>query len=341
MSNTLPSKQTVMEAVIRANDYWISENPVIDSTVWSYAVYFMGNMAAYRLTGKQAYLDYAVKWGRDKKWIPDVYQNRKNHADDQACLDVFLDLHGISSDLADISPVKAMVDGMVNSQGVDFWYWIDAVFMAGPLLAKLSVFTGDSKYSERLFEIYRDMRDRRRLWDAEESLWYRDESYMFPKATAHNGGKLFWGRGNGWVFGGLARILEFLPDDRHAQDYIDDFCAMASRLKALQCADGFWRQSLLDYNQNPEPEESATALNIFAFACGINLGILNREEYLPVVLKGWEGLATLSLRESGLIGWVQSVAAAPGMGSHNEDSTADYGVGAFLLAACEIYKLIM
>ena len=49
------------------------------------------------------------------------------------------------------------------------------------------------------------------LYDKEEHLFYRDHRY-FAKREA-NGKKVFWGRGNGWVLGGLVEILQALPKD--------------------------------------------------------------------------------------------------------------------------------
>jgi unsaturated rhamnogalacturonyl hydrolase len=74
---------------------------------------------------------------------------------------------------------------------------------------------------------------------------------------------------------------------------------------------------------------------------GINHGFLNREEYLPTALRAWSFLSTVSLQKNGHIGYVQPIGerAIPGQ-VVNEDATAPFGVGAFLLAASEMYRLL-
>lgn len=50
------------------------------------------------------------------------------------------------------------------------------------------------------------------LFDKKENLYYRDVSY-FDKLD--NGTKIFWGRGNGWVFAGLSNVMDELgPSDK-------------------------------------------------------------------------------------------------------------------------------
>ena len=46
---------------------------------------------------------------------------------------------------------------------------------------------------------------------ATEHLYYRDSRFLTQRDA--QGRKIFWGRGNGWVFAGLARILTELPAD--------------------------------------------------------------------------------------------------------------------------------
>ena len=53
----------------------------------------------------------------------------------------------------------------------------------------------------------------RGLYDEQEGLWFRDENYLPDRARTADGKKVFWSRGNGWVFAGLARTLEILPEE--------------------------------------------------------------------------------------------------------------------------------
>ena len=74
-------------------------------------------------------------------------------------------------------------------------------------------------------------------------------------------------------------------------------------------------------------------------AWGINQGVLDAATYTPVVLKGWEGLATVSLQPSGLVGYCQGVGAEPGPAT--KDGTSDFCVGLWLMAAREVYRLVV
>ena len=70
------------------------------------------------------------------------------------------------------------------------------------------------------------------LFDKEENLFYRDWRY-FDKREA-NGKKVFWGRGNGWVLGGLVEILKELPKkDKNRKFYEELFVKLATRVWIL------------------------------------------------------------------------------------------------------------
>lgn len=49
------------------------------------------------------------------------------------------------------------------------------------------------------------------LYDKDEHLFFRDGKYL--NAKDEKGGKVFWSRGNGWVLGGLAEVLKYLPEE--------------------------------------------------------------------------------------------------------------------------------
>jgi rhamnogalacturonyl hydrolase YesR len=166
-------------------------------------------------------------------------------------------------------------------------------------------------------------------------LFYRDKSFF--NAHEANGSKVFWARGNGWVFAGLARVLAEMPADYPARPrYVAQFREMAEAIASLQGTDGLWRAGLLDQAAYSLPENSGSAFNAYGFAYGIHSGILDREKYLPVVEKAWQGLLS-HVYEDGRLGCIQPVGAAPG--AFTATSSYVYGTGAFLLAGSEIYRL--
>ena len=104
--------------------------------------------------------------------------------------------------------------------------------------------TGDRKYIAYLDEEWAKTSDL--LYDKQEHLYARDADYLTK--TEANGKKMFWGRGNGWVMGGIARTLDYLPKDDPARvKYVTQLKEMAARVAALQGADGLWRAGLLDH----------------------------------------------------------------------------------------------
>lgn len=214
------------------------------------------------------------------------------------------------------------------------WAWCDALYMSPPTLAMLYQCTGDDLYLNALDRLYKKTTDY--LFDTEESLYWRDQSY-FKKREA-NGEKMFWSRGNGWVFAGLPNLLSYIPEDHSNRAYYEDiFVKMAKRLKDLQLEDGSWRASLLDPESYPAPESSGTAFFTYGMLWGINQGILDRETYYPVAIKGWQRLVR-NVHPNGMLGFVQPIGADPR--KVTEDQTEVYGVGGFLQAGHELLKLV-
>ncbi|HLX90832.1 MAG TPA: DUF4861 family protein, partial [Puia sp.] len=213
------------------------------------------------------------------------------------------------------------------------WAWCDALFMGPPALAYLYTTSGEIRYLDLADSLWWKTTDY--LYDKDEHLYYRDSRYFTQRES--NGKKMFWSRGNGWVMAGAVRMLENMPDtypDRPR--LIRLYRAMAAKIKSLQCADGTWHTSLLDSAAYPNKETSGTAFYCYAFAWGINHGLLRREEYLQTVSKAWSALAQ-SVHEDGMLGYVQKIGDRPG--STDMNSTQAYGVGAFLLAAKQIVML--
>ncbi|MEM9964630.1 MAG: glycoside hydrolase family 88 protein, partial [Asticcacaulis sp.] len=98
-----------------------------------------------------------------------------------------------------------------DPRGVDCqqrWCWADALFMAPPTWLELSRVTGDPKYAEYAKKEF--LATTEYLYDTEEHLYYRDSRFMGQRGP--NGEKVFWSRGDGWVFAGLARMIPLLPE---------------------------------------------------------------------------------------------------------------------------------
>ena len=223
--------------------------------------------------------------------------------------------------------------GRNSSDCTDRWCWCDALFMAPPTLLQLAKITGDKRYADFAHEEFKATTDY--LYDAGDKLYFRD-SRFFDMRDA-KGRKQFWSRGNGWVMGGLVRMLQAMDRKDPRRPYYEKlFRDMSARLLTLQKADGYWPASLLDNDPGTPPETSGTAFFTYAFAWGVDAGLLDRGAYQPAAIKGWNAV-TRAVQSDGMLGWVQQVGDRPDSVSATE--TQFYGSGAFILAGTAMYDL--
>jgi unsaturated rhamnogalacturonyl hydrolase len=333
------SKEQILSLMRKVCDWQLAQLPTekvaaSDTDVnWVRAVFFDGDMALYRATLDNRYLDPMLKVGAENKWLPDPTRTR--NADGQAISQLYIELYFVKKDPAMIRGTAVRWDrNMVRPMlGHIDWWWCDALYMAPPVLAGLSAATGDKKYLDFMDKQYTDSIDY--LYDSAEHLAFRDPSFFSEKEK--NGKKAFWSRGNGWLMAGDVRVLQYMPADYPSRwKYVQLLKEMSQRVAGLQQPDGFWRMSLLDPESWPGGESSGTGLFCYAMAWGVNAGILPAEEYRPVIDKAWKALAG-SVEPSGKLDWVQPTGSKPG--PLKKEDTAEYGSGAFLLAGSEVLKL--
>jgi rhamnogalacturonyl hydrolase YesR len=275
---------------------------------------------------------------------------RPLHADDHAIGQTWLWLHARNKDPRTIAPLKAQFDAILADPprndlvfGGTFedrseracqtrWCWSDALFMAPPAFVGLSQATGDARY-----QAYSDkefVAATKHLFDEEEGLYFRDDRFLTHRDE--RGRKVFWSRGNGWVFAGLAQILERLPAGHPSRaEYERVYLKMAKAVARTQKPDGFWAPSLISPEGSP-PEASGTGFFVYGLAWGVEHGVLDPTTYRPVVDRGWAALKT-TVHPDGKVGWVQQIGFAPDHVTF--DDTQFYGVGAFILAASAVYDL--
>lgn len=78
-------------------------------------------------------------------------------------------------------------------------------------------------------------------------------------------------------------------------------------------------------------------------AWGINNGILDASTYQPVIEKAWDAIIKEALHPNGFLGYVQGTGKEPKDGQpvtyDSMPDFEDYGLGAFLLAGEEMFKL--
>jgi len=291
-------------------------------------------MALYNTCYDPNYLNHTLKWARKHKW--DIGDGPEiGNANDQCCGQVYIDLYLIEPIETRIQNIKASVDNMVYSNSNNGWYFVDALFMAMPVFAKLGSLYNNQDYFDKMYELYKTCKSY--CYIEEDSLWYRDKR----RSKTPNGENDYWSRGNGWAFGALTRVLKFTPNNEiHREEYIQTFKEMAYKLKSLQRYDGFWNVSLHDSEYFGGPETSGTALFTYGIAWGINNDILSRNEFLPVVIKAWNGIIAIAVHPDGNIGYVQGVADEPAdCQPITYQSSTNFGLGIVLLAGSEVYHL--
>jgi len=296
---------------------------------WVQGAFLTGVMEAYRATSDAAYVEYAKRIAEANGW---QLGPRVEHADDHIVGQTYLELNALAPNPAHVAATKEVLNQLLEKtiSGRELWWWCDALYMSPPTLAKLAQATGDRKYLEAMDRWYWDSYEF--LFDPAEALFYRDERYLFPR----EGPKIFWSRGNGWVFAGLARLIDALPTDYPLRPkYVALYQAMAAKLVAVQPADGLWRANLLD-PRAPHGEASGSAFFCYALAWGINHGLLPAEKYRPAVDRTWQALLAC-VDPEGRLGWVQPIGFAP---DHYDATTyQEYGAGAFLAAGAQVMKL--
>lgn len=341
-AQALPTKDKIVEKMALVNDYWLSVNGNPGNNKWARAAYFTGCMDFYKIYPDQRYWNYMIYWADLNKWGLYDRPGNTRHADDQCAGQVYYDLYNLDSIKIEsrLTAIKNNVSAMVNSIEKDDWWWVDALYMAMPIFTRLGKHLNNTAYYQKMYDLYDDTKSARTLYNVTEYLWYRDGNYI-PPATTPGGEDIYWARGNGWVIAAHVRTLQMLPQsDPHHAEYLLTFKNMAIALKDRQRSDGFWNPSLDDPSHFGGPETSGTSFFTYSLAWGINNGHLDSATYYPVIVKAWNGLIDKAVHTDGFLGYVQGVGKDPSSSQPvSSETTADFGVGAFLLAGTEVCKL--
>ncbi len=321
---------------------WLTKVSKWPKSDWTNGAAYTGIFELGKLSHNGKYLEYLINVGDSLKWNTG---RRRFFADDYCIAQTYANLYIKYKDKKMIAKFKAQADSIIaqphevslewkNNVQLKEWAWCDAMFMGPTSLSYLATATGERKYLDIADKLWWKTYDY--LYDPAEHLYFRDGSYLNKKEK--NGKKVFWSRGNGWVMGGLVRVLENMPanyPDR--KRFITLYKEMAAKIAAIQQPDGSWHASLLDPESFPVKETSGTGFYTYALLWGLNNGVLDKATYWPVVQKAWIAL-TSSIHPDGMLGYVQRVGAAPD--SVDENSTEVYGVGAFLLTGTQLYKYV-
>ncbi len=325
-------RPAILKAMKKVGDWQLQHSESRYNIQWTFAALYDGFLAASKTTGDNRYRDRVLQVARDSHW---ELGPRFAHADDEAIGLTYLAFYAEDQKPQHIASTREGMDKLLArpDDPQNLWWWCDALYMAPPVLAQLSVATGDRRYLDFMNREW--WLTSGALYDPAEHLYYRDDRFL----TMHeaNGQKVFWSRGNGWALAGLAFVLQRMPPDYPDRaKYEKQFKDMAERVADLQQSDGLWRASLLDPASYPNPEISGSGFFTYAMAWGIRNKLLDRKKYLPVVEKSWQGMLT-HVYADGRLGSIQPIGGEPG--KFKPSSSYVYGVGAFLLAGSELSQI--
>lgn len=353
LADSVRTPEGVKQVIRKANDRWQETHPKHGDAFWNRAVYHVGNMDAYDITREPSYLRYTQAWAEQNEWKGAKSDKRSEwlysygetdrfvlFGDWQVCFQVYMRLHALEPAPQKIARAREVMSYQVTTEANDYLWWSDGLFMVMPVMTQLHRITGEEILLRKLRAYFDHARDL--MYDEQAGLFFRDAKYVYPKHKSANGGKDFWSRGNGWVFAAIPRVIDDLPQDHPDRGYyLEVFRAMAKSLAASQQQDGYWTRSILDPGHAPGPETSGTAFFTYGYLWGIRNKVLDAAEYGPVARKGWDFLTQTALQEDGTVGYIQPIGerAIPGQVVDSR-STADFGVGAFLMAAAEMARFV-
>jgi unsaturated rhamnogalacturonyl hydrolase len=170
---------------------------------------------------------------------------------------------------------------------------VDSMYHVPPFLARLTRLTGEARYAEFGWE----------MWRTHAEVLASDRGPLLCHNYDVGSGRhrgYGWGRGNGWALLGLVDLLELLPDDhRYRKSALTHFRQLGGEVLALQDESGFWRTLLAD--REAYLESSTAGFFGAAFTKGVRLGLLPHEFGIAAE-KAWRALLSRIDAEGGFYG---------------------------------------
>jgi rhamnogalacturonyl hydrolase YesR len=334
----------VLKLAQRTADWWLAQSHQRDPAGWEIAPFYIGTLALSKISPDPKYHDAILAQAEANKWEPSSHHGLY-HADDHCVVQAYVELYRKHRDARMLAPTRAHFDKILAApatapiawglpRALDRWSWCDALFMGPASWLMMAEATGDKRYVEFAVNEWQATTDA--LYIEADAFYARDESYLDLREP--NGRRLYWARGNGWVVAGLCNTIDALPTGHPAHGkFKAQYLEMMDALLASQQPDGLWRAGLLDATAHTARETSGSAFNTFALAWGLNRGWLDRTRVEPAVRRAWLALAAC-VNADGKLEHVQPIGAAPE--GFDPRHTEPFGIGAFLLACCEVYRLV-
>jgi rhamnogalacturonyl hydrolase YesR len=279
----------VAAAVVRVADWQLRQPIRLGPDDWTVAALYDGLIDASLVTGDPKYLATVVRAGRQEglQPVPRVYL-----VDDRPMEHAWLRI--ILMDPEAPVLLQTLQDRLTPAPDApDVTYgdrrtFGDRVRMAPPALALLARATRDQRYLQLADAEFKAAYDA--LFDREAKLVYCDARFVDMRTP--NGRKVFWSPCSGWVYAGLALLLDALPNRYPTRElYARVFRQMTDAVLATQQPDGFWYPNLADPKHVPINETSGSALFLVGLASGARSGLLERATVWPAVERGWRAVA--------------------------------------------------
>lgn len=222
-------------------------------------------------------------------------------------------------------------EGLLGHWLGNYQMWVDTLFMACPLLSKLSkvenkpAYLGDAV--SQLLNSAKHMRDQK------TGLFYHMWDWELDKRS-----EVQWGRGNGWVIMSIADTFEYLPKTHSSYKPLKELATdYAQALVAAQDRDGLLHTVLTDPNSYAEC--SATTMLTYGLLKLVRLEILSAR-YRDRALRAWTAVNARFVKDGIVTGvsagtdpWKNDRYATLPTGTHT------WGTGSYLMAGAEVSRL--
>lgn len=235
--------------------------------------------------------------------------------------------------------------------------WLDGLYMGTPFLSKYAQYYNEpSLFDEVVKQI---LIIDKHTYDERTGLYYHgwDESKTQQWADPKSGlSPHIWGRAMGWFAMALTDNLEYIPVNHPGRkEVIAIFNKVVKGLQSHQDAKtGLWYQIMdMPSAKGNYLEASCSAMFTYALFKGINLKVIDKDQYLPTAIKAYNGILQNLIKQNpdGSISLTQICAVAGLGGNPYRDGSYTYyinepkrdddpkGVGPFILASLEYEKL--
>jgi unsaturated rhamnogalacturonyl hydrolase len=215
--------------------------------------------------------------------------------------------------------IRHALDNYPRNRNGGFWHnqrmngqmWIDGVFMGEMFVIRYGKSIGDSQWcwdeATRQIGLYAQLAHRGDSGlclhgffepghGGKTPAWADPQTGLSPEV---------WSEGLGWYALVLTETLAALPKDHPRRAELEGiYHHLAAGLKRTQDpVSGRWYQ-VVDKGDRPDnwTDTSGSAMFTYTLAKGIELGLLDRAEYTPVVAKGYRGItAYAKINDRGLL----------------------------------------